>query len=98
MTTLQLNQKLFGELAAIVGDEDKMQRAIHVLHIIATSPSRLNKKHLSARSKTEDMMNDEQWDRYFADKPARELPADTDTERFVNHAKGRVIKQVKPWL
>ena len=98
MTTLQLNQKLLGELTAIVGDEDKMRQAIRVLHIIATSPAKSAKKHLTARKGTEEVMDDNQWNKYFADKPAIDLPTDTNTEQFVNSAKGRVIKQVKPWL
>lgn len=98
MTTLQLNQKLLGELTVIVGDEDKMRQAIRVLHIIATSPTKVSRKHLTAKRETEDDMDDERWKEYFADKPAIDLPSDTNTEHFVNKAKGRAIKQVRQWL
>lgn len=43
-------------------------------------------------------MTDDQWEKYFANKPAVALPKDTDTRRFVKVSKGRAIKQMKQWL
>lgn len=43
-------------------------------------------------------MTDDQWKKYFANKPAVALPKDTDTRSFVKASKGRAIKQMKQWL
>lgn len=97
MTTLQLNKKLFSELSAIADDEAKIRQAIAVLHLIAANKSpRLSYSVINRNE--EEKMTDDQWEKYFANKPAVALPKDTDTRRFVKASKGRAIKQMKQWL
>lgn len=98
MTTLQLNQKLLGELTAIVGDEDKMRQAIRVLHIIAIGKNNKSQDYKVSSRSSDYNVSDEEWDNYFASKPLVDLPSETDTDNFVKKAKGRTIKQMKQWL
>lgn len=98
MTTLQLNQKLLGELSTIVGDEEKMRQAIRVLHIIAVGNNDISPDYTVAGRSSDHNISDNDWDKYFANKPLVDLPSDTDTESFVRKAKGRTIKQMKQWL
>jgi hypothetical protein len=102
MTTLQLNQQLFQELAIISKDEDKLKEAISALKKIALgimpSNSQSHDKHVAHRRDLTESVSDEEWKNYFADKPAVDLPYDTKTQNFVEKGKGRIIKQIEPWL
>lgn len=98
MTTLQLNQKLFNELSAIVGDEEKMRQAISVLHLIAIGKAGRARLHAVQGRGENGNMTDEQWAAYFAGRPDVNMPEETDTRRFVQSAKGRTLKQMREWL
>lgn len=102
MTTLQLNQQLFQELAIISQDETKLREAIAALRkialgIIPSTSRSTNKKVLHKQNQTESM-TDAQWAAYFSDKPAVDFPSNTETDEFVKRGKGRIIKQIGPWL
>jgi hypothetical protein len=102
MTTLQLNQQLFQELAIISKDEDKLKEAIAALKRIALGimPSKKQsyEKHVANRLNHSEAISDEEWATYFEDKPVVDLPHDTKTQEFVEKGKGRIIKQIEPWL
>jgi len=102
MTTLQLNQQLFQELAIISKDEDKLKEAISALKRIALGvmPSKTlsHDKHVVHKQNPSDSISDGDWATYFEKKPAVDLPDDTKTQEFVEKGKGRIIKQIEPWL
>ena len=51
MDTLQLNKRLFDELSVIMGNENKMRRAIKVLHRIAIGTHEVKAGHLAVQER-----------------------------------------------
>ena len=54
MDTLQLNKRLFDELSVIMGNENKMRRAIKALHRIAIGTHEIKAEHLAVQERWKD--------------------------------------------